>query len=265
MEIFAPEYYYFWLLVAVLLGLCLGSFAGALAYRLPKRISIMGRTRSACPLCGHALKAIDLIPVFSWLISKGRCRYCCEKVSVDYIILETTTTLLVVTFFLLYGFNPATPFLILLAPVLTAMFLIDLRHMIIPDKLNLAIVVLGILAIITEGLFAPWHILKSLWLQSMLGALIYFVTAYLITWGVSLALKKQAMGGGDIKFFAAAGIWLGPAILPMFMMVAGGFGVIFGLISKRITGEKYFPFGPALIISFLLALLMRKTVILTIL
>lgn len=265
MDIFAPEFHYFWLLAVGLLGLCLGSFAGALAYRMPKNIAITGRTRSACPNCGTTLRASDLYPVISWLKNRGRCRYCGDKISPDYLIIEIVTTSLALGFFLIYGYSAATPFLILLSPVITALFFIDLRHMILPDKLNLAIIVLGLGAITAEGILAPWHIMKSLWMQSVMGAIIYFVMAYILTWGVSLALKKQAMGGGDIKFFAAAGIWLGPVVLPMFMMVAGACGVIFGLISRRLTGRAYFPFGPALIVSFIVALLMQKTVFLTIL
>jgi len=263
--IFLPEFHIFWLIVVGLSGLALGSFAGALAWRLPRNIKITGRRRSACTDCEQTLRAADLIPVFSWLYNRGKCRHCGKAVSSDYIVIEVFTLALAVSFFLIFGYQPYTPALILSAPVITAMFFIDWRHMIIPDVLNLALGGLGILALILVSFDATGYMVQGIWQQALAGAAIFFVLAYLLTWGMSALLKKQAMGGGDIKFFAAAGLWLGPMVLPLFMMLSGGLGVIFGLISRKITGREYFPFGPALIVAFIICLLMKKTVFLTLL
>ena len=262
--LFAPHIAFWWITVG-LFGLCLGSFAGALIYRLPKNIRITGRQRSNCPKCKTALAGRDLIPVLSWIVQKGRCRYCANKISYDYLFAEIGTCALSLAFFGIYGLQIYTFFLILAAPLMVAIIVIDLRHMIIPDKLNAALAALGIMVLVVYGFFEPWHLTKAAMLSSVSGAFFFFVTAYLIALGAFAVLKKQALGGGDIKFFAVAGLWLGAAVLPVFMMLAGILGCIFGLGMKIAFKKDVFPFGPALITAFIVLICMQKTPILTLL
>lgn len=205
------------------------------------------------------------MPALSWIVQRGRCRHCGAAIPKDYILIEVTTAIIALCFFSVYQYQLVTPVLIFAAPIMTAMIAIDLRHMIIPDRLNLVLAGFGLCLLAAAGFDAPSHIVESIWLQAVIGAVVYFVFAYILTLGVSFVLKKQAMGGGDIKFFAVAGLWLGPAVLPIFLMMSGAMGVIFGLVSKHLTKQEYFPFGPALIVSFILLIIMEKTVFLTLL
>jgi leader peptidase (prepilin peptidase)/N-methyltransferase len=95
---------------------------------------------------------------------------------------------------------------------------------------------------------------------ALTGGAAFFLVAFVLALVFSYVLKKDALGGGDIKFFGAAGLWLGLESLPMFMMLSGGFGVIFALIWRKITGEERFPFGPALVAAFIFMLCMKKVV-----
>lgn len=227
--------------VAVL-GLCLGSFATALSYRLPRGISMIGRARSACPACERALGIPDLVPLFSWLLLKGRCRHCRAKIGWRYPLIELSTLALCLAFAAAYGFTPQTLALLALAPVLTSLIDIDLHHKIIPDVLNLSVLLLGVAAFClgapsAEGL-----------LNAAGGMLAYGAGAALLRFLFMKITKRDPLGWGDIKFFGAAGFWLGLDInaATLFLVLSGTFGIGLALGWKKKTGEREFPFGPAL-------------------
>lgn len=247
-----------------LAGLCLGSFASAMAYRLPRDIKIGGVTRSACTHCAHALSFLDLVPFFSWLFLRGRCRYCRTKIGWQYPVIELATAALCFGFYLVYGFSLSTIPLLFLAPVTVAIADIDFRHKIIPDGLNLSVLLLGVAALLgkayenAEGFSALVSMLEA----SIWGGLLYGVGSFLLRAGAMKVLKKDPMGWGDIKFFAAAGFWLGvdPDTLSLFMLLSGLSGVFLALIWKRVTGEAEFPFGPSLLLAFTVMLFLRGPV-----
>jgi prepilin signal peptidase PulO-like enzyme (type II secretory pathway) len=105
------------LIIGLVIGLVLGSFTTMLSYRLPRRLSIISPP-SKCPHCQKSLKPRDLIPVFSWLITHGRCRFCKTKIGARYLVIEIFTTLAVMTAFALLGF---TPFLLVVLIALIAL------------------------------------------------------------------------------------------------------------------------------------------------
>jgi leader peptidase (prepilin peptidase) / N-methyltransferase len=242
--------------LVVFLGLILGSFATALTWRVPRNISWQkakgNLSRSACPKCKKTLGAIDLVPIFSWLLLRGKCRYCKAAIGWQYPAVEVLTVTACLGAYFAFGLS-VTGFLFILAiPFLVALLAIDIEHMILPDQLVLTLAVLGVISVIMESLtygsFSPV-------LSSVIGAVLFGGTAWLLRKVMGMALKKEALGFGDVKFFAVAGLWLGAENLPYFMLLSGVLGVLFGLIWRAAKGHARFPFGPALIVSFYILLI----------
>ena len=253
-----PIFYY---LTTVFLGLCLGSFATALAWRLPRGVSMTAKARSACPSCGHDLSARDLVPLLSWIFLRGRCRYCRTPVGFRYPLMELATLALCLVFHVVFGMSLMTLCAFALAPALAAMVDIDFRYKILPDVLNLTVGLAGVAAIAAASVFAfdaPSHLVSMLG-QGLGAAILYGGLAWGLRFLFLKLMRKEALGLGDVKFFAAAGVWLGlsPDALAAFLMLSGVFGVVIALVWRKATGEAEFPFGPALIASFLAVLLWR--------
>lgn len=246
------------LALVIFVGLVLGSFATALAYRTPRDISIVTKARSECTSCNRELTFIDLIPIFSWVFLRGRCRRCKSKIGIQYPLIELGTLLVCVLFYFTYGFAfEYWPFL-LLVPILTATIAIDFEFKIIPDVLNFAVFLLGIMLFISNAVLyaSPMDFMFENITEPVGGLVMYgggFAVFRLIAQWI---MKREPMGLGDIKFFAAAGIWLGTSLdrMAMFLFLSGVSGVILALIWKKATGEKEFPFGPSIILAFIAVL-----------
>jgi leader peptidase (prepilin peptidase)/N-methyltransferase len=249
---------FFDIVFVVFIGLVLGSFATALCYRLPRDLSMITRTRSACPACDHKLGARDLVPLFSWVFLKGKCRYCQARIGAQYPLIETATLGLCLLFYSVYGLTPETAAVYILAPVLVSIIDIDLRYKIIPDSLNLAIALTGIAALGINAAVAaqPVDFIIQQGLPAAGGSLIYGLGSLFLRYVGSVILKREAMGLGDIKFFAAAGFWLGlnANAIAALMMISGVSGIILALAWKKRSGEVEVPFGPSLIIGFVAVL-----------
>lgn len=257
----------FFIAVTVFLGLVLGSFATALAWRVPRGISIFRRARSACPSCNRNLTAPDLVPVFSWLFLRGRCRTCGAKIGFEYPAIELATLLLCLLFYARFGMRVETLCLFALAPVLVSIIAIDFRFMIIPDGLNLAILGIGAAGLLAGAATSPEgpDFLIARGGESLAGAVLYLAVSLALRYGVMAALKKDPLGMGDIKFFAVAGFWLGlnPDSGAYLMMASGLSGVVLALLWRHFRKEAEFPFGPALLAGFIAMLLWQGPVFLT--
>ena len=240
-------------------GLCLGSFASAMAYRLPRDIKIGGTSRSCCTHCLHPLSILDLVPFFSWLFLRGKCRYCRTTIGWQYPVIELATAFLCLAFYFVFDFSLASIPMLFLAPVIVAITDIDFRHKIIPDGLNLSILLLGIASLAGYAVEADggFEFFLSEGGASLGAAFLYGLGFYLLRAVMMAVLKKDPMGWGDIKFFAAAGFWLGARgdVLALVMLMAGLSGIFLALGWKRVTGEEEFPFGPSLLLGFTVALM----------
>jgi len=235
----------FEILPIIFLGLVLGSFATALSYRLPRGISIIRVVRSKCPQCHATLTWKDLIPLFSWLFLKGRCRRCHAKIGLRYPLIELATLLICLLLYNVYGLEPRQLPVYLLAPIIVSLIDIDFQYKIIPDALNLALGALGII-------LAPMSDFATV----AGGIAIYGLGSLALRAVAMKIMKREPMGLGDVKFFAAAGVWLGLSLerAATIMIVAGLSGIILSLIWKKRTGEAEVPFGPSLVIGFMAAI-----------
>lgn len=227
-----------------------GSFSTALIYRVPRRLDWVFE-RSICTKCQHPLNAYDLVPLFSWAITGGKCRYCGTPVSMRYPLIELLSVLLCLGIYAFCGVGTYSFFLFAAVPFLVALLVIDLEHMILPNILVLILFFMGALRVALL-----WVSGKGV-VSFILGAVVFCALAWILGIVVARLLKKEALGFGDVKFFLVSGLWLGLGMLPYFLILSGGFGVVFALVWKKVKGSGVFPFGPALITSFYVLLLYR--------
>lgn len=217
-----------------ILGLLTGSFLNVCIHRMPRQESVV-RPASRCPQCGLRLGPLDLIPVVSWLLLRGRCRRCGAPISPRYLVVELLTGLAFAGVYLSVGPDvlPLAKNLFFIAVLIVATFT-DLEHMLIPNRLIIPGLVVG-------AVFAP--LLPQPGLVSALAGLV-------LTGGVLLflaAVSRGGMGGGDVKLAAVVGLFLGLplGLLSLFLAAlagsAVGVGLRFGGVLRR--GEPM-PFGP---------------------
>lgn len=241
------------LFVVFLIGLCFGSFATMACYRIPRGLDIVF-TRSKCTSCKHVLSIVDLFPLCSWLMFKNRCRYCKAPIGYRYIAVELITALMFVWIFLLFGVSWLTLVFWALGLTLIIMSAIDFEFKIIPDSLQIVMLVLVVL----------FHVIMETPALTVIrdGALgLGFALA--LRYGFWLWKKKEGLGFGDVKFFATIGMLLGPWLFVPFLMLSGLLGIATALIWQIAGKGKLFPFGPALGMSmFLVRLYPEKAVVL---
>lgn len=267
MEIFL---YYPWLFsaVAAIFGLLIGSFLNVVIHRLPimmerqwqndfsdafPQFSIpsindiynLSVPRSTCPKCQTQIRAVDNIPVISWLLLGGKCRKCQNPISARYPLIELLSAILCFIVASKFGFSYYSCALIGFTLVLVAATFIDLDTMLLPDSLTLPLMWVGI----TLALFD----LSPISLQSsVIGAIAGYLSLWSVYWGFKLLTGKEGMGYGDFKLLAALGAWLGWQALPLIILLSSVVGLAFGLIQLRLKKQgidKAFPFGPYLAIA----------------
>lgn len=252
--------------VVVIIGLVLGSFSTALAYRVPRGIPWIVAAekkpvRSQCVHCQKNLAVRDLVPVFSWLVNRGCCRFCGRDISVQYPLTELGALLACLGAYITFGFTPEAFFVIACVPFLMALLLIDLERMILPDQLVAAVGVLGVLRLVTE--FYSYGITgQEALFEYAAGFLIYGWTSWLMGAVMTYILGRSALGFGDVKFFAVAGLWLGVSNLGWFFVMAGFLGMLIAIIWKIAGRGVVFPFGPSLIVSFYVLLVLEGSLFL---
>ncbi|KAB3537361.1 prepilin peptidase [Alkaliphilus pronyensis] len=227
--------------LAFILGLLIGSFLNVCIFRIPLNKSIVFPS-SHCTSCSSSLKAIDLIPVFSYVMNRGRCRYCSSKISTQYPIIEFLNG---ITYMLLFiNFGASIEFLkyALLCSVLIVVFAIDYYHQIIPDGLNLFLFASGIILLGIENINNPRALLTNL-LGLLLAGGFFLLIAI---------ISKGAMGGGDIKLMAVLGFWFGikEVVLITFLsfLIGGILSLVFILLKLK-EKKDFIPFGPFIVVA----------------
>jgi len=256
------------------LGLILGSFVNALVWRLHEQDELAGkkgkknaerlralsitRGRSMCPHCGHELAAKDLVPVFSWLWLRGKCRYCGKPISWQYPVVELLTGVLFIVSYIAWplglynaGLFQFVLWLLFLAGFM-ALAVYDLRWFLLPDRIVLP---LAILAFIDVVVTAFWLKSFTLFWQPIAAAAIIFG----LFWLLFQASKGAWIGGGDVKLAVVLGLLAGTplrAFLVIFFASLAGTIVSLPMIARGKQGMKlHIPFGPYLLFATAVAVL----------
>ena len=223
--------------VAALLGACTGSFLGFLAWRTVHGESVL-RGRSHCDVCGHTLGVRDLVPVFSYLFSGGKCRYCGAKLSARHVWGELISGAVFVTLLLRYDISLQTLEGWLLACVLLACAFADLEGYIIPDRFIAAGVVLFAVTLFIEP--EPFRRLAD----GLLGGVGVGGGLLLLSRYMDKRMKRETLGGGDIKLLFLTGLFFGWKGNLLCLTLACVAGIVWGLAGKR-RGEAI-PWGPSI-------------------
>lgn len=231
------------------LGLILGSFYNVVGLRIPKGKSIV-KPPSHCPKCNERLRFIDLIPVFSFLLFKGKCRHCKAKISPIYPFFELATGILFAVSPLILGWSLELLVALALISLLIIIVVSDIHYMIIPDKVLLFFL----------PIFIGLRIIVPLdpWWSPIAGAVVGFGLLYAIA-----VLSKGGMGGGDIKLFFVIGIALGLQATLQTLFFAAFIGAIVGLAGMAfgvVQRGKPIPFGPFIAVGALLAYFYGKQI-----
>ncbi len=256
-------------LLIIIFGLIVGSFFNVCIYRIPLKKSIIVPERSYCPKCNHFLGVLDNIPIFSYIFLKGKCRYCKEKISPRYIIIEAlTATLFALLLHKSMSLHNETRYIILyllemciFVGFLIVISFIDLEHLIIPDKLVYPGIFVGLFFAIYRWILEGDI---KLFLSRLSGAFGGAVIILLIAIIGRVVFHKPAMGVGDIKLMAMIGMYIGLWPYILLILIIGAFiGSIFGsilIILRRKKMDSYIPFGPFLSISAVISLLYGKEI-----
>lgn len=234
------------LILFFLLGLVFGSFANVLIWRIPKGLSIGGR--SICRKCKGRISWFDNIPLLSFILLHGKCRKCKSKISLRYPLVELITGIIFVLLYLKFGLSYQTFFLALLSPILISIFFIDLDHRIIPDVLVFVGIGFSFLYLV---FVSPQTFYSSIFvglISSFFLLILHFIT------------KGKGMGLGDCKFALLGGMIVGlPNIFHWFF---GAFltGAIVGcilILVKKYGFKSKIAFGPFLVFALFLTIFLR--------
>lgn len=236
--------------VAGLLGLIVGSFANVVIWRLPRGESLVFPP-SHCPTCGHRLRAYDLIPVLSWLLLRGRCRYCRQPISRFYPLVEGITGGTFAALVAVHGPTWRAAGYALFAVILITAAGTDIKLHLIPNRLTLPAIALGLIwsAAIQTPRFG-----------STLAGLLISGSLFLLI----AAISRGGMGGGDVKLAAAVGAFLGLQHSLLALFLAFILGALAGLVliaAGRKKRKDHIPFGPFIAAGCLAAMLFGDVIL----
>ena len=267
------------LIVAAVVGLCVGSFLNVVIHRLPRMLEQGWRTqcaelsgetalpatrynllvpRSQCPACGHRIGALENIPVFSYLFLRGHCLACNAPISARYPIVEIMTAALTVAAIVRFGATPAGVAASVFLWMLVAMTFIDFDTQLLPDNLTLPLLWGGLLANLVGAV--PTVTLRD----AIIGAIAGYLVLWLIYWAFKLIRGKEGMGYGDFKLLAALGAWLGWQMLPLIVLLSSVVGAAIGISLVAFKGRDHqipLAFGPYLAIAGAIALFFGKPLV----
>ena len=261
--------------LSVVLGLFIGSFLNVVIHRLPQMMERdwhaqaaelrgepipeterfnLATPRSRCPHCGHAISAMENIPVVSYVLLRGRCRHCGAGISKRYPIVEAFTAVLSGYAAWHFGFGWAALGALLFIWALMALTFIDLDTQLLPDDLTLPLLWLGLLF----NLGDTFTDLSS----AVVGAMAGYLALWSVFWAFKLATGKEGMGYGDFKLLAAIGAWLGWQVLPLTILLSSLVGAVVGIaliVFARHGRNVPIPFGPYLAAAGVIALFWGET------
>ncbi len=254
-------------LIVAVLSLLVGSFLNVVIHRLPIMMQQqwdceitgeppvetynLAKPDSQCPHCQHVIKWYENIPIFSYLfLLKGKCASCKAPISIRYPMIELLSALLSIPIVISFGFNYLTLLALLFTWVLIALTFIDIDHFLLPDKLTLPLLWLGLL-INSQGIFTSLE-------SAVYGAAAGYLSLWSVYWLFKLVTGKEGMGYGDFKLLAALGAWMGLSALPIIILISSISGIVIALtlaLFNKQALDKPIPFGPYLTIAGFISLL----------
>lgn len=258
--------------VALAFGLCVGSFLNVVIHRLPRMMERAWRAdcaelagqeppkeapynlvvpRSGCPGCGRPIRAIENIPVFSWLALRGKCAGCSMRISLRYPLVELLAGVGAAGSAWHFGFSLAALGAALFIWSTLALAFIDQATGYLPDDITLPLLWAGLLFNLA-GSFAPLR-------DAVIGAAAGYLSLWLVYWAFKLATGKEGMGYGDFKMNAAVGAFLGWKVLPLVILLSAVVGLVFGIVQMLVARGGWvrdfrFHFGPYIAIAGIVAL-----------
>ena len=257
-------------LLALILGLLVGSFLNVVIYRVPEGLNRNWKLQakqmldlpleqgegerfnilmppSHCPSCKAAIKPWQNIPILSYVLLKGQCKHCHAAISLRYPLVELLTGLVFAVCAWKFGATWTALAAMVFSAYLIAMIFIDADTQLLPDQLTLPLMWGGIVFHLAAYLLqADWGITTLV--DSLLGTIVGYMSVWSIFQLFKLVTGKEGMGYGDFKLLAALGAWLGISVLPIIIIMSAVVGLVFALIMK-VAKNQPMPFGPYLAIS----------------
>jgi len=242
-------------------GSIIGSFLNVCIVRMPYEKSVV-TPRSHCVHCKKTIPWYDNIPFVSYLLLKGRCRFCGTAISFRYFLVELVTGLSFVGMYSYYKLDPILwPYLVMICGFIVATF-VDFEHRIIPDEISVGGMFAGLLfsllipklhhidPMYTQGIAA--HFQSFGW--SVVGVLVGGGSIYLMGLLGDVIFKKESMGGGDVKLMAMVGAFLGWKYALLTFFIAPFFGAVYGIVEKIRTKDSAIAYGPFLVVGALITM-----------
>ena len=254
-----------WLyVITIVIGLMVGSFLNVVIARVPQQLQWQWRGKleglpkpagvagpvSRCPSCQQPIRWRDNLPLISFLILKGRCRSCNTAISGRYPLVEALCAGLSLVVVIVMGAQWTTLAALIVTWGLIALTFIDLEHFLLPDRLTLPLLAIG-LGVNAVNTFTDL-------ISALVGAIAGYGSFWIVFHGFRIVTGKEGMGHGDFKLLAALGAWMGWQMLPLIILLSAGTGAIIGitmLILQQHQRGQQVPFGPYLAGAGWLALL----------
>lgn len=237
----------YYLTIFFVFGLVFGSFFNVVGYRLPKKMSLI-RPSSHCTKCGHKLTPLELVPVFSWLFQKGRCKKCGDKIAIFYPLFELSTGIVFALIYQVFGLTLSTVIALIFASMILIIIISDILYMIIPDELLLFCgISIFILKIIISGV--------DVIVPTIIDMVIPFLLMLFIKIIGDFVFKRESLGGGDIKLMLVFGMVLGWEIAIFTIFLSSFLALPVSLLSLKKNKSHEIPLGPYLGIAALICLI----------
>ena len=229
-----------------IIGSIFGSFFNVLIYRLPLEQDVVLKP-SACPNCKKPISWKNNIPILSFLILRGKCSDCYEKINISYPIVEFLIALNFFINYLIFGISLSFLFSTLFTSALILTFMTDLKHFLIFDVITLPLAIIGVIVSLLN--INPY---ETNFINSLIGGLTGYVIIFFIRWIYFKLRKVEGMGLGDAKLFLMLGAWLGIHSLLFILLISSVLGSIIG-IATIIFGKKsrdaHIPYGCFIVIA----------------
>lgn len=241
-------------LIVAVIGLFFGSFLNVCIHRIPRDESIVFPS-SRCPRCGGKIRPWDNIPVLSYLVLRGRCRSCKEKISIRYPLVETLSALIALAMLYRFGLTASFAIYYAWACVLLVITFIDLDFQIIPDRLSLGGICAGLVLV-------PW--LPVSYPQALIGLGLGAGLLIAVIYGYYFLTRKEGMGGGDVKLLGMIGVFTGWQGVLFTIFIGSLMGCLVGIpwvLSQKKNMQAAIPFGPFLALGAFLYVLFGDVII----